>query len=260
MQIGRWAWYLYLFLWFWSVPLLVFDLVPPNTEWMGTLILVLSGGLAGWWLYQRFRSAGLLAAVLIVLLSWLAEHIGVTTGWPFGSYSYTAVLQPKLLGTVPLAIPMAWLLVVPGALEVARLMLGPQRPWLQVLLAATLALLLDVTIEPVATTIQGYWIWHEPGPLVDVPTANFIAWWSLALLLAASTRLVLDASRWRGRFSGGMTIPAWIYLLTLGLFTLVNLSHGQLVAGAVGSVTLAGCAGRLQRRTSAWPLRFEALC
>lgn len=54
---------------------------------------------------------GARAALRLVLLAaglgWLAEQLGATQGWFFGSYVYTAVLGPRL-GAVPLVIPMMW--------------------------------------------------------------------------------------------------------------------------------------------------------
>jgi len=38
---------------------------------------------------------------------------------PFGHYHYTGALQPQLFGTIPLAIPCAWLMVAAGAWQIA---------------------------------------------------------------------------------------------------------------------------------------------
>ncbi|HYF64521.1 MAG TPA: carotenoid biosynthesis protein, partial [Herpetosiphonaceae bacterium] len=207
-RIGRILWAIYLFLWGWSVPLLALDLVPAGGEWMATVMLILPGGLCGWWLIARFRSAGALAAAVILAGSWAAEHAGVLTGWPFGSYAYTGVLQPEIAGVVPLAIPFAWLLVVPGALETARLILGHARPLPQVALAAALATLFDMVIEPAAVYINGYWTWLGGGPMFDIPTSNFVAWFGLALVLAAAARLLVEFSRWRAALPAAASLPA----------------------------------------------------
>ncbi|MBK9747058.1 MAG: carotenoid biosynthesis protein [Chloroflexi bacterium] len=56
---------------------------------------------------------------VIVALAWLTEFIGHTTGFPFGSYDYTPRLQPQV-GGVPLLIPLAWLMMLPPAWAMAR--------------------------------------------------------------------------------------------------------------------------------------------
>ena len=259
-RIGRILWAIYLFLWAWSVPLLALDLVPAGGEWMATVMLILPGGLCGWWLVARFRSAGALAAAGVLAGSWAAEHAGVLTGWPFGAYAYTGVLQPTLGGVVPLAIPFAWLLVVPGALEVARLLLGHVRPLPQVALAAALATLFDMVIEPAAVYINRYWTWADSGPIFGIPSTNFAAWFGLALLMAMVTRLLIEFSRWRGAMPAAVSLPAMLYGLNLALFTLVDLTHGQLAAGGLGLALLAGGGALLAwRRRVRWQLSFDAL-
>ena len=258
-RAGRILWAIYLFLWAWSVPLLALDLVPAGGELMASVMLILPGGLCGWWLIERFSSAGAAAAAAILVGSWATEHLGVTTGWPFGAYRYNGVLQPEIGGVVPLAIPFAWLLVVPGALEIARLMLGHVRPLPQIILAGALAMLFDLVIEPAAVYINGYWTWEESGPIFGIPTANFVAWLALALLLALVARLLIEFSRWRGRIPEGMSLPAMLYVLNLALFTAVDLAHGQLGAGALGLALLLGGAALGFRRRVRWQMGYDAL-
>ena len=259
-RIGRIVWAIYLFILAWSVPLLAFDLVPAGGELMATVMLVLPGGLCGWWLVRRFRGAGVVAVAVILVGSWATEHWGVLTGWPFGAYRYNDVLLPEIVGVVPLAIPFAWLLVVPGALEIARLLLGHVRPLPQIALAATLAMLFDMVIEPAAVYINGYWTWADSGPIFGIPTSNFIAWFGLALLLAGITRGLIERSRWRHNIPPGVSLPAMLYVLNLALFTIVNLTHEQLGAAMLGAVMLLG--GGLVlivRRRMRWQMRFDAL-
>jgi len=51
--------------------------------------------------------AALRLALLAASLGWLAEQLGATRGWFFGSYVYTEVLGPRL-GAVPFVIPLMW--------------------------------------------------------------------------------------------------------------------------------------------------------
>jgi putative membrane protein len=98
-----------------STIVVALDRVPSGGAWMGGALLLLQGGAALGWLVARHGARGGLAALLVFLLAWAVEHIGVTTGMPFGQYAYTSALQPQLLGIVPLAIPCAWLMVATGA-------------------------------------------------------------------------------------------------------------------------------------------------
>lgn len=60
-------------------------------------------------------------AVVVVALAWAAEAFGVATGFPFGAYRYTAVLQPQV-AYVPLLF--CWLMLLPLAWAVAEAIVG----------------------------------------------------------------------------------------------------------------------------------------
>ena len=221
-----------------STLLVALDRVPHWGAWMGGALLIVQGALMGLWLVANDGRRGALVAAVILLLSWAVEHLGVTTGFPFGSYGYTAALEPKVVGVVPLAIPFAWLLVVPAAVGMAERLVTRGGALVQMLVAALLALLLDVTIEPVAVHINGYWVWREAGFYYGVPASNFVAWWLTSLLLVG-VLLRLCGPR---RHAPGATLlpllPAALYALNLLMFVLVNLAHSQRLAAAIGLVLL----------------------
>jgi putative membrane protein len=188
----------------------------------------------------------------------MVEHIGETTGLPFGHYSYTEVLQPQLLGVVPLAIPCAWLMVALGAWQLTHALFQKVgRP----LLVATLVVAIDLQIEPVATQIHSYWIWHDLGFYYGVPLLNFAGWWLVGLLVALLLRSALERGEigdWRleigktiahrpssiahRRWSSRLFewVPALLYLLSAVMFTVVNLAHGLILAGLCGVALLGG--------------------
>ena len=228
----------YLFIYVFAVPMLMLDLVPAWGTWMGGFLLILQGSLLTLWLAANAGARGWLAAAGIGGLSWAVEHLGVTTGWPFGPYSYTGMLGWKLGGVVPLPIPFAWLLVIPAAIGAARWLLPARtsRIWLA-LLAPLLALALDLLLEPVAAYIMDYWHWLDSGPYYGVPTANFIAWGVTALVLTLLT-LVLGGKRLRDP-AVLPDVPVLLYLLNLVQFTLVDLVYGYVWAALIGVVVSA---------------------
>ncbi|NJP07274.1 MAG: carotenoid biosynthesis protein [Chloroflexaceae bacterium] len=119
---------IYLFVYPFGMLLLIFDMVPDWGVWMGGALLILQGSMMALWLTAIYGQRGLLATVLILVMSWAVEHIGVITGFPFGTYHYTDVLLPKLAGVVPLAIPFAWLLVVPTSVGVIEHLIQRRQP------------------------------------------------------------------------------------------------------------------------------------
>jgi putative membrane protein len=253
-----------------STIVVALDRVPGWGAWMGGALLLLQGAAALCWLLGRHGRRGGLAALLVFLLAWAVEHAGVTTGIPFGRYHYSGALQPQLFGAVPLAIPCAWLMVAAGAWQLAttddRRPTADDRPetarlrwsavngrW-SVVVAATLALLLDLQIETITTKINHYWIWRDGGPYYGVPTANFVAWWLIGLAMALVVATVLPelgdretgrlgdreiksyAARLASHVAG--CLPAYLYLLSTLMFAIVNLARGYTVAGLVGVIVL----------------------
>lgn len=250
----------YLFLYPGSIVLVALDRVPVWGTWMGGALLVLLGTLAGLWLTVNFGRWGALASLWVLLLSWSIEHVGATTGFPFGAYSYTDVLQPQIFGVVPLAIPFAWLLIVTAAMGTAELLLERDGPAAgadlrvspgKVLAAAAFALLLDVTIEPFAVHINHYWVWsHSTGAgYYGIPASNFVAWWVTSLLLSWVLLLHRQrAARDARAASAGPHrrfwpwLPLTLYLTNLTMFVVVNLARGQEAAAVVGALILIGIA------------------
>jgi putative membrane protein len=234
---------LYLFLYPGSLLLVALDRVPVWGTWMGGALLILQGALMGLWLTLNYGRWGAGAALLILFLSWLVEHVGATTGFPFGAYAYTDVLQPQIFGVVPLAIPFAWLLIVPAAVGAAELLerdgaaSGVVSPW-KLLTAAAFALLLDVTIEPFAVHINRYWVWSDSsqGGYYGIPASNFVAWWFTSLLL--SWVLLQGRRRAAPRAVALPWLPLALYLANLTMFVVVNLARGQAVAAAIGGLIL----------------------
>lgn len=126
------------------------------------------------------------AGILVVAGSALAEWYGATTGWPFGPYRYTDAFGPRMLGVLPIAIPLAWLVILFAA-RYALLALRPEisRPSLA-LGVGTAAVLTDFNLEFIAWKVRGYWIWYPDwqNPPAWPPWQNYVSWFVLATLLA----------------------------------------------------------------------------
>lgn len=226
-----------------SAAVVALDRVPRWGSWMGGALLILQGAAALFWLLGYYGRRGALAALSVFLLAWGVEHLGVVTGFPFGRYTYTEALQPQFFGIVPLPIACAWLMVATGAWQLATIV--SQARLTRALLTATLVVLLDLQIETMATRIHAYWVWHDSGWYYGVPLANFVAWWLvglfmallLAQLLPSRGPLAVRVGTPRG-LAGAAGIPAWLYLLSTLMFTLVNMMRGYPLAGLVGLVML----------------------
>ena len=139
-------------------------------------------------LFLMIRAAGLKRTALmaggIVFLSWLIEAIGAGTGLPFGAYSYTDRIWPRLLG-VPVLIPFAWLMMLPPSWAVAR-RLSKSYPRF-IVLSALAFTAWDLFLDPQMVK-WNIWVWKRPGVYFGIPWVNFAGWFLAAALITALVR------------------------------------------------------------------------
>lgn len=232
------------------------DAVPSWGLWMGAAMLIVQGLAVMFWALGMYGMRGGLAVALAGVLAWAVEHIGETTGWPFGRYQYTEMLQPQILGIVPVPITLAWLMAGFGSWQLARLALGDRGGRFGLAaLTGILIVVLDLQIETVATFINSYWTWIDTGPYYQVPPQNFAGWWGVGFLMALIVALLLppDAGtapverRFQAKTASAWLqalgfvwhrVPALLYILSSIFFTSANLARGYPLAGLVGLIFL----------------------
>jgi uncharacterized membrane protein len=173
------------------------------------------------WLSRGPRTAvGLLLVVAVAAIAF--ESIGLATGFPYGSYEYSDVLGPTLLG-VPFLVPLAWLMMAwPSWVLAARLArparAGFRRP-VRIAVAAAVFAAWDVVLDPQMVQ-AGYWTWASPRPglpgIDTVPLTNLAGWLLAGLVLMS----VLDLLVARSSVGDAPRIGAVAPLLALGWMTL----------------------------------------
>lgn len=185
------------------------------------------------WGWQKTVGTAVLIAVLTLLVEWL----GSTTGFPFGSYRYTDLMQPQI-AHVPLLIPLAWFMMLPCAWAVAS-QIQAQLPvrWQQnqglYLLLAGLALTAwDLFLDP-QMVAWDLWLWDNPSGYFGIPWSNYLGWLGTAVLLTALIRpqnlpqkplLIIYTITWFLETIGlfffwGLVGPALVGGVVMGLFT-----------------------------------------
>jgi uncharacterized membrane protein len=135
------------------------------------------------WNASGLRRGGLISFCVSAAIGFAVELLGVRTGWPFGNYSYTEHLGPRLWG-VPLVIGLNWATLVHATqtalcrgLEFIRRDVPPNTvAWPLAALGATLMTAFDWCMEPAAMSL-GFWVWQGDR----VPLTNYIAWWVISL-------------------------------------------------------------------------------
>ncbi|GAB3898231.1 carotenoid biosynthesis protein [Spirosoma agri] len=113
--------------------------------------------------------------ILTLVTGYFVEVLGVHTGFVFGHYAYGEGLGPSVW-SVPPIIAVNWLLLTYGCGSVCSHLTIPV--WLKVLAAATLMVVLDLFIEPVAVQLD-FWTWFNK----PVPLQNYLGWWLISIVL-----------------------------------------------------------------------------
>lgn len=169
----------------------------------------------------------ILGAAIIALLGGSVHAIGAATGIPFGPISYLESAGPRIFNTLAWPMPFLWVIVILNSRGVARLILRPWRKlrsygfWL-IGFTVALTVLFDVALEPFATAVKHYWIWHPTRlPLTwgSAPLTDFLGWLVTALLiLAFATPVLIDKRRLRSANRPPDYHPLTVWLLAVILF------------------------------------------
>lgn len=108
-------------------------------------------------------------------IGFVVEIIGVHTGYLFGNYHYLQNLGVKI-ADVPIVISINWALITLGAAQIAALI--SKKKYARIFIAASVMLLFDIIMEPVAIKSQ-FWTWAEG----IIPTYNYVCWFLVGLFL-----------------------------------------------------------------------------
>ncbi|WP_128548575.1 carotenoid biosynthesis protein [Larkinella soli] len=127
--------------------------------------------------HSDWRPSFLFYCGLAFTLGFLIEVLGVQTGYVFGDYAYGPTLGWGLWD-VPLIIGVNWLMLSYCCGVICD---RPALPvYLKTILAASLMVLLDILIEPVAIRLD-FWTWFG----ADIPLRNYLGWWIVSLVILA---------------------------------------------------------------------------
>lgn len=171
------------------------------------------------------------AAAAVVGFTWLLEVVGSNTGVPFGTYDYSSLLRPQLVG-VPLVVPFAWLAMAVPAREVARV-LGLRLVWQRVLMGALALTAWDVFLDP-QMVAEGYWRWAEDGWYRGIPLTNYAGWMIGGAIVMAILELVLPHR------DSPLNVTPVVHYAVVGVMETVAFAFffDDLVVAAAGAVAM----------------------
>ena len=149
---------------------------------------------------------------IAMVFGWLAEQLGSSYGWFFGSYTYTPVLGPRLLD-VPVVIPMMWFALTYVGYVVANLIVwqdpvdGPAtlgHDALMALLGAMVVTCYDLGVDPYMVYVLKAWIMTEKdGWWFGETVQGFAGWMTVAFAILFAFRRL---ARVRAPAAAGATL------------------------------------------------------
>jgi uncharacterized membrane protein len=185
------------------VPRVLFGLVE--------IVLLVLFALSARFAYRSRGRQGVLELVSAVPFGLLLEQGDIAI---FGSYAYSPGFFLRV-GAVPLAIALAWAMIVTSSMFMSDRLGIPARvaPFSD----AAFALLLDLSLDAIAIR-QGLWHWNIPldAGFFGVPAGNYYGWlfvafgfsfWTRWLRTQADSRLALAWLQWF------VALPAYLTLL-----------------------------------------------
>jgi uncharacterized membrane protein len=199
-----------------------------------TVVVVVAAAVATWaftalaWGPRRATAAfaWMAGATLVV------ERVGVATGWPFGRYHYTGVLQPEVW-RVPAIVPLAWFALGVPAREVASRLVESRGA--RVLVSACALTAWDLFLDPQMVD-EGYWRWTGRTAFRGVPLSNFAGWLVVSIVVLGGLDRIAP-SRPRDP-TGGLALVCmytwWAVMETIGFVVF----FGDPVVGLVGGLAM----------------------
>lgn len=121
-------------------------------------------------------------SVTTFFIGMTVETIGWKTGFPFGSYFYTDVMGPRVLG-VPVIIGINWILL---SYACAQWMREISSISVRVVAASLLMVMTDFLLEGFAIR-HHYWVWETGYP----PISNFLGWFATGVLIQSIYNIML---------------------------------------------------------------------
>jgi len=190
------------------------------------------------------KNRNLLLVIPAALLSgFLIELAGVRTGFPFGQYQYTEVLQPQISG-VPVAISISWVLVVFSSYFVTSKQ--TDNKLFAVIASGVLVLAFDVLLEPFAAFINKFWAWQGDS----VPWNNYLSWFLISAVFASVLAFTVNTEKLKNQKRNLInSAPEILLAINILQFSVVNILNGyteSVIAGIllVSAVLITQNTGR----------------
>lgn len=176
----------------------VFTVTNPSLSFIIFLLPITFAALHSGMLFGKKHTLVMFAIIIIV--SFIAEYIGVHTGQLFGAYYYNPSAQVNgfLWGGVPPLVTFSYISMGYVCYIMARTILGTLGKMAGAalvgvpVLAAMLMTMWDMSFDPITSYVHHIYTWYEGGAYFGVPFRNFTGWFIESLVFFGLITLYLQ--------------------------------------------------------------------
>jgi putative membrane protein len=163
----------FIFLFFLTIGLIgLLSPLEPTVKKLSFYNLFLTFGLVTFSLKDEIKKFGT-SFLIVFSIGFIAELIGVHTGYLFGNYSYSSKLGFSMFD-VPLIIGINWAILSFGAWNICKKITS--KTIINILISSLLMVIFDICMEPTAINL-GYWKWDSE----IIPLYNYISWFLISI-------------------------------------------------------------------------------
>lgn len=165
----------------------------------------------------------------LFIFSILIEFVGIKTGFPFGNYGYSEILQPQIFN-VPVQIGFSWIMTAYSSLVIIK-SVNPGGSYSGIVSAALLLTAYDFLLEPFAAHVNGFWRWENNS----IPVMNYLAWFAVSVIIITIMNSLFSSGKPKNG-NDKLTSAAAFLLMGTNVFQfgLVNVFKGYTAASVTG--------------------------
>lgn len=126
------------------------------------------------------------ALIALTVYAYGIEYVGVTTGVPYGQFTYGVSLGPLLFEKLPLGLPIFFIPIVVNSYLLCLLFLDDYTDRALIWSSIVAVLGMDLVLDPAAVAL-GFWT-YGGGPYYGVPLSNYLGW----LISATVTVMIVN--------------------------------------------------------------------
>lgn len=210
--------FIFIVLWFGGIVSYIFYEQPlPESKWAAPLFLMLAGLIV----LISSQPNHAVSLIIVGLIGFISEIIGVHTGLPFGNYYYTNNVKP-LIFNVPIVMISAWIVLVAYTLQI--LLKTKLKRNSMIVAGSALMVCIDLLIDPVAIGPMKFWVWIDNGFYYGIPFLNFFGWFLVSLIAFIFIAGIKVYNIWHEYIGVSMIL----------FFTLIAFAEEILFAGIAG--------------------------